>query len=47
MILHHPRLADVNVDVDPKSVKSWTDQGWTKGETKAVKQQQAEADADA
>lgn len=48
MILHHPRLPDVTVEVDSKSISDWTDQGWTKTETKAAREaaeQVSESDA--
>lgn len=38
MILHHPRIPDTTVDVPDKDVPAWLDQGWTKRETKAVRE---------
>lgn len=42
MILHHPRVPDVTVDVPDSDVAAWTEQGWTKSESKAVRKAAAD-----
>lgn len=41
--LKHPTIPDVVATVEDSEVESWTKSGWTKTETKAVRQAKADS----